>query len=429
MASLVTYGGGLRRIDFSIEPNGKRRMIRLGRMKAKAARTFLAHVETIICDRLVNRPHDSETAAWLGGLDETMVARLRAAGLAECVGLSQVTLGAFLERVFAALPGKPATRTFYGHTRRNLEEYFAAGRLLRDITAADADGWRTWLVKHEGLSPATVGRRVVAARTLWRKAVRWKLAAENPFEGVSGGHQTNESRKQFIPAEAVDKLMEAAPDAEWRTIIALARWGGIRTPSETFALRWQDIDWERGTIRVTCPKLAHREAFATRILPLFPELRGPLLTLFEEAEEGGSEYVIARHRLGSANLRTQLERLIARAGLKPWPRLFQNLRASRESELMREYDLSTVCRWIGNSPTVAARHYATSVDLDADFRRAAGMEPGEAQQKAQQTAIAHTKQEETSGTRPTAEDTENTPWQPLAQADKEVLWAARDSNP
>ena len=79
------------------------------------------------------------------------------------------------------------------------------------------------------------------------------------------------------------------------------------------------------------------------MIPLFPELREPLLDLFAEAE-AGTEYVIARHRLGCANLRTHFERIIKRAGLKPWPRLFHNLRASRESELMREYDLSTVCK-------------------------------------------------------------------------------------
>ena len=45
--------------------------------------------------------------------------------------------------------------------------------------------------------------------------------------------------------------------------------------------------------------------------------------------------------------------------------------------------LAKVCRWIGNSPAIAAKHYAVSVDLDADFKRAAGTE---AQQKAQQSA-------------------------------------------
>jgi hypothetical protein len=37
---------------------------------------------------------------------------------------------------------------------------------------------------------------------------------------------------------------------------------------------------------------------------------------------------------------------------------------------------------------VAAKHYATSIDLDADFRRAAGLDPAEAQQEAQQWASA-----------------------------------------
>lgn len=70
-------------------------------------------------------------------------------------------------------------------------------------------------------------------------------------------------------------------------------------------------------------------------------------------------------------------------------RLFHNPRGNRESELMREYDLSTDCRWIGNSPAAAARHYATSIDLNADFRRAVG---SEAQQKAQQSAAVCEKQ-------------------------------------
>ena len=338
MASLVTYGSGLRRIEFALVPNEQRRVIRLGRVSAKAARSFKARVEAVIADKIQNRAHDPETAQWLAGLAESGLAKLRAVGLADGVGLTQTTLGAFLERCFAALTGKPSTRTFYGHTRRNLEDYFGATRPVCGIKAADADAWRAWLVEHEKLSAATVARRVIAARTIWRKAVRWKLAAENPFDGVKGGHQCNERRKRFISGEAIDAVIAEAPDAEWRAIIALARFGGLRTPSETLALRWGDIDWDRGTITVSCPKLAHRENHASRVIPLFPELRGPLLGLFDEAEPG-TEHVIARYRLGCGNLGPQFRRIVKRAGLKPWPRLFHNLRASRESELMREYDL------------------------------------------------------------------------------------------
>lgn len=131
-----------------------------------------------------------------------------------------------------------------------------------------------------------------------------------------------------------------------------------------------------------CPKLEHREGHAYRIVPLFPELREPLLKLFEETPEG-AEYVISKYRGGPLNLRTQFERIIISAGVEPWPKPWHNLRASRETELMREYDLATVCKWIGNSPAIAAKHYAMSVDLNADFRNAVGNPHGQAQQNAQ----------------------------------------------
>jgi hypothetical protein len=81
---------------------------------------------------------------------------------------------------------------------------------------------------------------------------------------------------------------------------------------------------------------------------------------FEQAGPG-TEHVITAYRDTKQNLRTQFERIARRAGVAMWPKPFDNMRASRESELMREYDLATVCKWIGNSPAIAARHYATSM--------------------------------------------------------------------
>ena len=37
---------------------------------------------------------------------------------------------------------------------------------------------------------------------------------------------------------------------------------------------------------------------------------------------------------------------------------------------MSLYSLSTACRWLGNSPAVAATHYAMSVDQDGDLQKA-----------------------------------------------------------
>jgi len=57
---------------------------------------------------------------------------------------------------------------------------------------------------------------------MWRRAIRWKLAAENPFAGVKAGHQENDARKVFIKRIVIDKLIAEAPDTEWKLIIALA---------------------------------------------------------------------------------------------------------------------------------------------------------------------------------------------------------------
>ena len=91
----------------------------------------------------------------------------------------------------------------------------------------------------------------------------------------------------------------------------------------------------------------------------------------------------------NCNLRTQFERLVKRAGLQPWPRLFHALRASRETELAKDYPIHVVTAWLGNTPRIAMRHYLQVTD--ADFERASrgGAETGaQTAQKAAQHAHA-----------------------------------------
>ena len=80
-----------------------------------------------------------------------------------------------------------------------------------------------------------------------------------------------------------------------------------------------------------------------------------------QADEG-TEYVITRYRDANANLRTQLQRIIRKAGLTPWPRLFHNLRATRQTELAECFPAHVVCAWIGNTERVAQNHYLQVTD-------------------------------------------------------------------
>jgi len=151
-------------------------------------------------------------------------------------------------------------------------------------------------------------------------------------------------------------------------MVALARFGGLRCPSEILALKWQDVDWSENRVRVTSPKTEHHPGGASRIIPLFPELLPHLQQAFDEAEPG-TEYVITRYRSTTQNVGTHFRRIIRRAGVEPWPKLWQNLRSTRETELAESFPVQVVCAWIGNSPAVAGKHYLQVTD--EHFRRAA----------------------------------------------------------
>lgn len=81
-----------------------------------------------------------------------------------------------------------------------------------------------------------------------------------------------------------------------------------------------------------------------------------------DTDAKGTEFVITRYRGGNTNLRTQLLRIINRAGLKPWPKLFQNLRSTRETELAESFPIHVVTAWLGNSQLVATKHYLQVTD-------------------------------------------------------------------
>ena len=81
-------------------------------------------------------------------------------------------------------------------------------------------------------------------------------------------------------------------------------------------------------------------------------------------KERAKTHVVTRYRETNSNLRTQLRRIILRAGLKPWPKLFQNLRATRGTELAAEYPGHVAADWPGHSTAIAQKHYWRTTDSD-----------------------------------------------------------------
>ncbi|MGN6725260.1 MAG: hypothetical protein ACTHLZ_05050, partial [Tepidisphaeraceae bacterium] len=63
------------------------------------------------------------------------------------------------------------------------------------------------------------------------------------------------------------------------------------------------------------------------------------------------------YRVPDANVRTQLARIAKAAGIRLWGKPWQNMRATRETELIERLNLKEACTIIGNSEIVALQHY------------------------------------------------------------------------
>jgi len=373
VASIVKLRSGKqppRAIDF-VGMDGKRKRIRLGKVMHDDAKDAKRGIQRLLLCRQHGQDIDNDTARWLAGLDDKIHDRVARHGLCERrkrpaeMALSE--LGAFIDAYIESRAiKKPNTKRNYQVTRSHLVEYFGAEKKLEDITLGEADEWRQSLLKE--LSSATVSREVKRARQFFRGAVRKKLIAENPFADLASPAQVNKSREHFVSQEVTQKVIEACPDSEWRLIVALSRYGGLRCPSEHLSLTWGDVNWEQNRITIQSPKTEHHVGGESRVIPLFPELRTYLEATFDEAE-AGAEHVVTRYRDRNTNLRTQLLRIVKQAGAKPWPKPFQNMRASRETELSEHFPIHVVCAWIGNSTAIAAKHYLQV--RDSDFERAA----------------------------------------------------------
>ena len=343
-----------------------RAKIRLGRVTKKQAGSAKTHIENLIASRKTGSVMPPATQQWLAdlpGMLRDRLEKLRIAaprdagkryGVVEWVG-----------RYISKRPDvKEATRRKWRDVERKLRAFFR-NEYIGDVTVQAGKDFRVYLQSVAGLSENSIRRQIGIARQFFNAAVDANLIRKNPFKGQPVSVRPNESRFFFITPEMARKVLEACPDAEWRLIFGLVRFGGLRCPSEVLRLKWEDVLWDRDRFVVHASKTEHHADGGIRTVPMFPELKPLFQDAFDNARDGAI-YCVEGYRDKSVNLRTQLTRIVKRAGIEPWPKLFQNLRSTRETELFKltNGNVKAVCSWIGNSPVVAMQHYAQVTEAD-----------------------------------------------------------------
>ena len=220
-------------------------------------------------------------------------------------------------------------------------EYRSAGCQINDFDSADATDRKL-------LSPKQVRavRPTVPEQDARRHHIQiiFGLALDqpdpaNPFKDEASAVGSNPARMMMVPSEWIEHLIRETTCEDWKIILAFCRYAGMRS-HEARIQRWDDVDLVKGRMLIRSNKSP-----AVRTCPIFPELRAHLMRAKEMAPSTAT--MIQTRYTPEANPCTTLRKMIVKAGLKPWPKLFQNLRATRETELLAKYP--------GFSPSIPPR--------------------------------------------------------------------------
>jgi integrase len=410
MASIIKQDNGRRILKFR-GVDCKPYWVRLGFISENDARAMKAHIEALYLRAKdpEQYPLERSTRKWLKNVSDKIRSKLIEAGL--CGTPAARALGNFLAGHIAEQKQvKPGTLKFYHHTERNLVEFFGPDKPIEEITPGDADRFVVYLKTTRSLQgrlrkgrsvsmpidPATlkplslntIRRRCDLARQFFRAAVRKKLISENPFTELKGlaPPGRNVKRDRFIGREVAQKVLDACPNAQLRLIFALSRFGGLRCPSEILGLRWEDVDWANGRMTVHSPKTEHHPGRESRVIPIFPELHICLTEVWELAEPGVNWVVTYRPRNADQIYRKELLKILKRAEIPVWPKLFQNLRASRATELVEKFPSHVAAAWLGHTEAIAEKHYRQVTE--EHFARATAFPESKAHPKAHLHSVA-----------------------------------------
>lgn len=242
---------------------------------------------------------------------------------------------------------------------------------IRNLTLANVLDYRDERLSQ--VAASSVQGEIKWLRGYFKQAVMRRIIDVNPFTGctVEAPKKPQQARRMIVESEVLNRIEEWLKDHQQDYYIywSIVRWTGCRK-NEALLLQWAHIDFDNDTMIMPSPKTARKD-IAERKLPIFPELRPILEFAFERQSNPSSGFVVrdvlnlkshSRSKVNwdNKNASSHMQRLIRKSGETPWPKLFQNLRVTRENELLQEgeYRRDAIHAFIGH----------TSETFDANYK-------------------------------------------------------------
>lgn len=280
------------------------------------------------------------------------------------------TLGHYLQKwLHDQRPSlRPTTISLYEMVvRRYLQPELGPVRLDR-LTVSQVQAM-LGRISDNGLAPRSVGHVRAVLRSALNEAVRQELVPRNVATLARPPRPPQRVIEPFTPEEC-SVILGCAPRFDLLAVVAIALGMGLRQ-GEILGLRWQDIDLERGTLKVqralqridgrsqlVDPKTSRSQ----RTLPMPSLVHSALLQQRSSQDEArdlaGPHWeeeipglvfttALGRPRCGTALTHT-FHRLLAEAGVRQ--RTFHTLRHSAATLMLASgVDLKTVSTMLGHS--------------------------------------------------------------------------------
>ena len=379
MATLRSKATGSKAVQVVLQ-DGSRRAIGIGKVNQKDASSYVFHIGQVEAAAFSGCALSPATAQWLADTKPQVRRRLAELGLieppAEIEG-EPVTIGRLVERYLTEQEVKDRTVVRYRNQTAFMRQFFGENGKVDGLSVEDGKRFHKWLRRQkkpngDPYSDNYIHKIVKTSRQVFDFGLASKLLSENPLKGVKAPESINDERDAEITPEMTKAILNAA-NPKYRLIIALARYAGLRCPSELAGLKWSHFLWDQNRFIVHSPKTEHcgREK---RVVPIFAELLPYVLDGRELAADGVDD--VFPDIDADSNLRTETQRILTRAGITDEvPRFFQNCRSSRQTELEAEFPLHVVCKWLGNSESTAKRHYLKLRESHFEQAASAGVLP------------------------------------------------------
>lgn len=272
------------------------------------------------------------------------------------------------DRITARVDIRPATKDVNLNALEYLTKTWPGFAALSpaDITVPAIEAWRTRVLttgtgyktegaakaspKMDGRSASSVNKALDALRGMLNLAVDAGALHSNVLAGRRGLKAKNRPRKPVLPEPAViHRIFAEVESVGGRGIgaaefLRLLTFTGCRR-GEAAALRWQDVDFNRGVIRVHGVKTAA----AAREVPMVPAARELLQTIRERREKATGEPISPTGRVSIVGeAQKSLTRACAKVGVEKLTH--HDLRDAFATTCIESgVDVPTVAGWLGHA--------------------------------------------------------------------------------